>query len=242
MKPVMNVLSFFIVLTLHSIGAAQTVQKKALTLEEAKKVIAAAVAKAKNKNAPGGAIAVVDEGGNLIAVERLDNTFAAGANISIGKARTAVLFKRPTKFFEDVINNGRTAMTALPDFTPLQGGIPIIVDGQIIGAVVTAGPIAVRPHEVNVEVVRLDPAIDAIVPLNPKIFKLAEGFQFTAGPIWMKNGDFLFSDPNANKIYKHAANGTLSVFKNNSGYSGKDIAEYFRSGSSGRHARKIDHQ
>ena len=197
MKPVMSVLSFFIVLTLHSIGAAQTAQKKALTLEGAKKVIAAAVAEAKNKNAPGGAIAVVDEGGNLIAVERLDNTFAAGANISIGKARTAVLFKRPTKFFEDMINKGRTTMTTLPDFTPLQGGIPIIVDGQIIGAVVTAGPIAVRPHEVNVEVVRLDPAIDPIVPLNPKIFKLAEGFQFTEGPIWMKNGDFLFSDPNA---------------------------------------------
>jgi heme-degrading protein len=130
-------------------------------------------------------------------VERLDNTFAAGANISIGKARTAVLFKRPTKFFDDVINKGRTAMTTLPDFTSLQGGIPIIVDGQIIGAVVTAGFIAVRPHEVNVEVVRLDPAIDPIVPLNPKIFKLAEGFQFTEGPIWMKNGDFLFSDPNA---------------------------------------------
>jgi len=98
MKPVMNVLSFFIVLTLHSIGAAQTFQKKALTLEGAKKVIAAAVAEAKNKNAPGGAIAVIDEGGNLIAVERLDNTFAAGANISIGKARTAVLFKRHEVF------------------------------------------------------------------------------------------------------------------------------------------------
>jgi glc operon protein GlcG len=105
-KPVSNVLSFFIVLTLHSIGAAQTVQKKTLTLEGAKKVIAAAVAEAKNKNAPGDAIAVVDEGGNLIAVERLDNTFAAGANTFIGKARTAVLFKRPTKFFEDVINKG----------------------------------------------------------------------------------------------------------------------------------------
>ena len=92
-------------------------------------------------------------------------------------------------------------------------------------------PIAVTPQEVNVEVVRVDPAIDAIVPLNAKIFKLAEGFQFTEGPIWIKNGDFLFSDPNANKIYKYAANGTLSVFKNNSGYSGKDIAEYGQPGS-----------
>src|ERR1041384_2832483 len=116
-----------------AMAQAQTIERKTLSLEGAKKVIAAAIAEAKHKNAPGGAIAVVDEGGNLIAVERLDNTFAAGANISIGKARTAVLFKRPTKFFEDVINKGRTAMTTLNDFTPLQGGIPIIVDGQIIG-------------------------------------------------------------------------------------------------------------
>ena len=126
---------------------AQTVEKKGLTLEGAKKVIAAAVAEAKSKNAPGGAIAVVDEGGNLIAVERLDNTFAAGANISIGKARTAVLFKRPTKFFEDVINKGRTAMTTLNDFTPLQGGIPIIVDGQIIGAVGVSGAASAQQDE-----------------------------------------------------------------------------------------------
>jgi len=98
---------------------------------------------------------------------------------------------------------------------------------------VTGGPIAVTPQEVNVEVVRLDPAIDAIVPANPKIFKLAEGFQFTEGPIWMKNGDFLFSDPNANMIYKYSAGGKLSVFKKNSGYSGKDVAEYFQPGSNG---------
>ena len=133
-------LSASIFIVCSSIGEAQTVQKKALTLDGAKIAIAAAVAEAKSKNAPGGAIAVVDEGGNLVAVERLDNTFAAGANISIGKARTAALFKRPTKFFEEVINKGRTAMTSLADFTPLQGGIPIIVDGQVIGAIVSAAP------------------------------------------------------------------------------------------------------
>ena len=135
------------VLTLSSAGSAQTVEKKALTLEGAKKVIAAAVAEAKSKNALGGAIAVVDEGGNLVALERLDNTFAAGANISIGKARTAVLFKRSTKFFEDVINKGRTAMATLNDFTPLQGGIPIIVDGQIIGAVGVSGAASAQQDE-----------------------------------------------------------------------------------------------
>src|ERR1043166_4198179 len=87
---------------------AQTTEKKSLTIEGAKRVIAAAVAYAKKNNAPGGVIAVVDEGGNLMALERLDGTFAAGANISIGKARTAMLFKRPTKAFEDIIKNGRT--------------------------------------------------------------------------------------------------------------------------------------
>jgi glc operon protein GlcG len=134
-------------LTLSSVASAQTAQKTALTLAGAKKVIAAAVAEAKTRNAPGGAIAVVDEGGNLVAVERLDNTFAAGANILIGKARTAVLFKRPTKFFEDVINKGRTAMTTLSDFTPLQGGIPIVVDGQVIGGVGVSGAASAQQDE-----------------------------------------------------------------------------------------------
>jgi uncharacterized protein GlcG (DUF336 family) len=127
------------ILAYYSAGHAQTSQRKGLTLDGAKKVIAAALAEAKSKNAPGAAIAVVDDGGNLIAAERLDNTFAAGANISIGKARTAALFKRPTKVFEEIINKGRTAMTTLPDFTPLQGGVPIMMDGQVIGAVGVSG-------------------------------------------------------------------------------------------------------
>ncbi|HXV83139.1 MAG TPA: heme-binding protein [Candidatus Binatia bacterium] len=147
MKVIITTLGMLITLTLHSVGSAQTVQKRGLTLDGAKRVIAAAAAKAKSKNAPGGAIAVVDEGGNLVAVERLDNTFAAGANISIGKARTAALFKRPTKAFEDIINKGRTAMATLPDFTPLQGGIPIIVDGQVIGAVGVSGAASAEQDE-----------------------------------------------------------------------------------------------
>jgi glc operon protein GlcG len=137
----------FLLIAAFGQANGQTVEKKSLTLDGAKKVIAAAVAEARSKNAPGGAIAVVDEGGNLVAVERLDNTFAAGANISIGKARTAALFKRPTKFFEDVINKGRIAMATLPDFTPLQGGIPIIVDGQVVGAVGVSGAASAQQDE-----------------------------------------------------------------------------------------------
>jgi glc operon protein GlcG len=147
MKLMIGALALFVSLTLYSMASAQTFQKVSLSLEGAKKVIAAAVAEAKNKSAPGAAIAVVDDGGNVIAVERLDNTFAAGANISISKARTAALFKRPTKTFEEIINKGRTAMTTLQDFTPLQGGIPIIVDGQVIGAVGVSGAASAQQDE-----------------------------------------------------------------------------------------------
>jgi len=127
---------------------AQVMDKKTLCLEGAKKVIAAAVAESKRLNAPGGAIAVVDDGGNLMALERLDNTFAAGANISIGKARTAVLFKKPTKVFEDIIKNGRTSMVALENFTPLHGGVPIMLDGQVIGGVGVSGAASAQHDEV----------------------------------------------------------------------------------------------
>lgn len=134
-------LMFTIVLSTGAVAAAQTVEKKSLTLDGAERVISAAKAEAAKLKAPGGVIAVVDAGGNLMALERLDGTFAAGANISIGKARTAVLFQKPTKVFEDIINKGRTAMAALPDsfFTPLQGGIPVVLDGQIIGGVGVSG-------------------------------------------------------------------------------------------------------
>jgi glc operon protein GlcG len=125
---------------------AQTMERKSLTLDGARRVITAAQAEARRNNA-GGVIAVVDDGGHLISLDRLDNTFAAGAEISIGKARTAVLFKRPTKFFEDVIRNGRTSMVALPDFTPLQGGIPIIVDGQVVGGVGVSGASSAQQDE-----------------------------------------------------------------------------------------------
>lgn len=94
----------------------------------------------------------------------------------------------------------------------------------------TGAPVAVTPVEVNVEVIRNDPAIDAIVPANPKIFKLAEGFTFTEGPVWEKDY-LLFSDPNENRIYRY--DGKLTVFREKSGYEGADIAEYRQPGSNG---------
>ena len=96
------------------------------------------------------------------------------------------------------------------------------------------GPVAITPSEVNVEVTRKDPAINEIVGPNPKIFKLAEGFQFTEGPIWVRDGGYLlFSDPNANTQYKYTRDGELTVFRHPSGYSGGDIAEYEQPGSNG---------
>lgn len=124
---------------LASPAAAQTtIDAPSLTLQGARIAIDAAAARARADGA-GGAIAVVDQGGNLIALDRLDGTFAAGANISIGKARTAALFQKPTRVFEDIIRNGRTPMIALDDFTPLKGGVPIVVDGRVVGAVGVSG-------------------------------------------------------------------------------------------------------
>jgi glc operon protein GlcG len=150
MKTCIRISLSLLMLSMIAISAqAQITEKKSLTIDGAKRVIAAAVAEANRLKAPGAVIAVVDEGGNLMALERLDNTFAAGANISIGKARTAVLFKRPTKAFEDIIKDGRTAMVALPDtfFTPLQGGIPVMVDGQIVGGVGVSGASSAQQDE-----------------------------------------------------------------------------------------------
>ncbi len=96
----------------------------------------------------------------------------------------------------------------------------------------TNGPVAITPSEVNVELIRHDEGINKIVGPNPKIFKLAEGFKFTEGPVWTNEG-LLFSDPNANTIYKYSKDGKLTVFRTPSGYSGSDIAEYRQPGSNG---------
>ena len=120
--------------------------KNKLTLEGAKKIGEAAASYAK-QNGAGPSIAVVDDGGYLLYFVRPEESFAAGANVSIGKARTSAIFKKPTKDFEDTINKGRFTMTALPDFTPLQGGVPIVHDGQVIGAVGVSGAKSAQQDE-----------------------------------------------------------------------------------------------
>ena len=97
-----------------------------------------------------------------------------------------------------------------------------------------AGPVAVTPHEVNVRVERLDPAIDAIVPVNAKLWKVAEGFRFTEGPVWVRDGGYLlFSDPNSNTIYRYSDEAGLATFRDHSGYDAPDVGEYGQPGSNG---------
>jgi len=120
--------------------------KHSLTLEGAKQVGEAAAKYAK-ENGAGPSIAIVDDGDNLLYFTRPETSFAAGANVSIGKARTSAIFKKRTSFFEDTINQGRFTMTALPDFTPLQGGVPIMHDGQVIGAVGVSGAKSAQQDE-----------------------------------------------------------------------------------------------
>ena len=117
---------------------AELPTKRILTLGMAKKLVAAAEAEAKKRGATV-VIAVVDDGGQLILLERLDDTQVASVEVAIGKARTAAIFRRPSKVFEDQVKNGRVAALALPGATALQGGIPITVDGKVIGAISASG-------------------------------------------------------------------------------------------------------
>lgn len=117
---------------------AQLPVKKVLTLSVAKKIAEAAEAEAKKRGSTV-VIVVVDDGGYPIVLERLDDTQVASVEVGIGKARTAAIFRRPSKVFEDQVKNGRIAALALPGATPLQGGVPIMYEGKVIGAIGVSG-------------------------------------------------------------------------------------------------------
>jgi glc operon protein GlcG len=114
---------------------AQFAEKKVLTLEIARKVVAAAEAEAVRNNLAG-VVAVVDDGGWPILIERMDHAaYLASVELAPGKARTAALFKKPSQALEDAINHGRVAAVTARGFTEMQGGLPIVVDGEVIGAI-----------------------------------------------------------------------------------------------------------
>jgi glc operon protein GlcG len=122
-----------------TVSQAQLADKKALTLAIAKQVAAAAEqAAAANHNHM--FVLIVDDGGNLMYMERMDDAQLGSFEVALGKARSAVFFKRPTKMFEDaVVKNGYTPILKLPNAMPIEGGIPLIVDGHILGAIGVSG-------------------------------------------------------------------------------------------------------
>jgi glc operon protein GlcG len=120
------------------VAQAQLPTKQVLTLDTAKKIAAVAEAEAKKRGATV-VIAVVDDGGYLLVLERLDDTQVASVDVGIAKARTAAIFRRPSGVFEDQVKNGRIAALALPGAVALHGGVPIIIDGKVIGAVGVSG-------------------------------------------------------------------------------------------------------
>jgi glc operon protein GlcG len=134
---------FFIALTAFTFvastaSAADLANRMALTLDVAKQLSAAAEAEAAKNNWPV-AIAIVDEGGHLVHLAKLDNTQYGSIDVAIQKAQTSAAFKRPTKVFEEAIAGGRNAIIALKGALPLEGGVPIIHEGKIIGAIGVSG-------------------------------------------------------------------------------------------------------
>jgi len=119
---------------------------KYITLEGAKRMMAAAEAEAR-KNSWNVAIAILDAGGNLIMFQKLDDTQSGSVNIAIGKARTAINFKRPSRMIEELATS-RPVFVALEGITPLQGGLPVIIDGKLIGAVGVSGVKSVEDEQI----------------------------------------------------------------------------------------------
>lgn len=130
------------VLILTAAAAAQSAEAPSygapVTLEQAKRIAEAAIAEA-NRQKWRVAIAIVDTHGFLKYYEMLDDTQTASAVVAVEKARTAAMFRRPSKAFEDGIAGGRNAILGLPQATPIEGGLPIVIDGRIVGGIGVSG-------------------------------------------------------------------------------------------------------
>ena len=120
---------------------------KYITLEDAKKAMAAAEAEARKNNWTV-CIAIVDAGASLILFEKMDDTQLGSVKVAVGKAQTAVNFKRPTKAIEDLVAGGRQVFLAVEGITPLQGGLPVMADGKLIGAVGVSGVMSHQDEQV----------------------------------------------------------------------------------------------
>jgi glc operon protein GlcG len=138
MRSILRICAALLVVTTSSICAAQLATRQVLTLDIAKQVAAAAAAEAA-ANKWTVVIAILDDGGNLMYLERIDDTQIASIQVAQAKARSAVGYKRPTKVFEDAVAGGRTAILSLPDALPVEGGVPLILNGRVVGAIGVSG-------------------------------------------------------------------------------------------------------
>lgn len=109
-----------------------------VTLAQALPIAAAAIAEAAKNNWTV-VVAIVDTGGHLVLLERMERTQVGSVEVAIGKARTANGFKRPTKAFEDAVTGGRSVILALPGAVPIEGGLPLVLDDKIVGAIGISG-------------------------------------------------------------------------------------------------------
>jgi glc operon protein GlcG len=137
-KGILRQILFLTVVFLFSKINAQVIEKKAITLELVKKIAQAAELEALKNNFTM-VISVVDDGGNLVYLERMDNSQIGSIEVAIQKARTAIYFKRPTKSYEEKVVGGNNAILKVPNVLPFEGGLPLIVDGQYIGAIGVSG-------------------------------------------------------------------------------------------------------
>lgn len=120
---------------------------KLITLEAAKQMAAAGEAEAR-KNGWNVAIAIVDASGGLILFHKLDDTQPGSIGVAQGKARAAALFKRPSKLMEEAIVGGKQGFLSVEGIIPIQGGLPVIVDGKVIGAVGVSGVTSAQDEQV----------------------------------------------------------------------------------------------
>jgi glc operon protein GlcG len=141
MKRIVVLISTIVILPLFFFPLTVQTQlgtKKVLTLEIAKKLASVAEAEAL-KNKWSMVVVIVDDGGNLLYLERMDNTQIGSIEVAIQKAKTAISFKRPTKAYEDLVAQGKTDILGIPGVIPIEGGLPLIVDGQYLGAIGVSG-------------------------------------------------------------------------------------------------------
>jgi glc operon protein GlcG len=171
---------------------AQLSTSKVLTLVAARRLAAAAAVEARSDRTA--AIAVVDAGGALIYFERLDGTFPAAASVSADKARTAATFHAATKVFEDAIRAGRIALTGVKELTPLEGGVPIVVDRQIIGAVGVSGATSsARDQAIALAAVAAAAQLTAEAPRPESVTVFSDAAVkagFAQGAVLLDRGDY----------------------------------------------------